>query len=91
MYVRRTPGPRTVTLPDGTILTLADLPPADTRWVARRKATVVSAVQHGLLDRASALDRYGLTDEEFDSWTSSVATHGIEALKVTAIQRFRQP
>ncbi len=53
MYVRKTTRPRTVTLPDGTILTMADLPPPDTRWVARRKAAVVSAVQHGLLDRGT--------------------------------------
>src|SRR6478735_2815942 len=32
--------------PDGTPLTLADLPPQDTtRWVARRKATLVAAAR----------------------------------------------
>ena len=35
--------------PDGSPLTIADLPPADTkRWVIRRKAEVVAAVRGGL-------------------------------------------
>ena len=45
MYIRKTGGPRLVTLPDGTVMSRADLPPADTRrWVASRKAAVVRAV-----------------------------------------------
>ena len=45
MYVRRVDGKRQVTLPDGSILTRADLPSPETRrWVASRKATVVRAV-----------------------------------------------
>ena len=36
--------------PDGQRLTIADLPPSDTRrWVIRRKAEVVAAVRGGLL------------------------------------------
>ena len=39
-------GERYVIGPTGTRLTLADLPPTDTqRWVIRRKAEVVAAVQ----------------------------------------------
>lgn len=41
MFVKKTDRPRTVTLPDGSILTIADLPPTDTRWVASRKNIVV--------------------------------------------------
>ena len=44
MFVRRSSGPRIVTLDDGRILSVADLPDADTRWVASRKETVVLAV-----------------------------------------------
>lgn len=91
MFLRKTTGPRTVTLADGTILTLADLPPADTRWVASRKATVVSAVQGGLVTRDEAIDRYQLSDEEFDSWVRAVERYGKRALKVTALQKFRHP
>jgi hypothetical protein len=91
MFLKKIEGPRAVTLPDGSILTRADLPPAATRrWVARRKAVVVRAVEHGLLSRADALERYGLSDEEFDSWQHAVMAHGVEALKVTTLQRYRQ-
>lgn len=89
MFVKKRNGPRIVTLPDGTILSIADLPPATTRWVASRKAVVVNAVVHGLISRDEALRRYNLSEEEFDGWCSAIATHGQMALKVTAIQRFR--
>ncbi|CAM3208060.1 Protein of unknown function [Paracoccus aminovorans] len=91
MFLRKSPGPRTAILPDGSILTLADLPPPQTRWVASRKAAVVGAVQHGLLTREEAIRRYGLTGEEFDGWVSAFRRHGRNALKVTQLQKFRQP
>ncbi len=91
MYIKRVDGPRAVTLPDGTVLTLADLPPKDTRrWVASRKAIVIQAVESGLLSRKAALERYSLSEEEFAFWCNSVRKHGVEALKVTALQKFRQ-
>ncbi len=50
MFLKRVDGPRQVALPDGSILSRADLPPADTRrWVASRKAVVVRAVVYGLI------------------------------------------
>ncbi|SDD78492.1 Protein of unknown function [Paracoccus isoporae] len=91
MYLRKSNGPRTVTLPDGSVLSLADLPPPDTRWVASRKAVVVHAVLHGLISEEEALSRYGLTKEEFESWCAAVARHGIGALRVTALQKYRGP
>lgn len=92
MYLRRVDGPRQVTLPDGSILTRADLPPPDTqRWVASRKALVVRAVLYGLIAREEALERYGLSEEEFLLWCEAIAVHGEAALKVTAIQKYRQP
>ena len=55
MYRKKIQGPRAVTLPDGSIMTRADLPPPETRrWVASRKAAVVRGVVHGL---ARALGR----------------------------------
>lgn len=89
MYVKKTPGPRLVTLPDGSVLSMADLPDAETRWVASRKAVVVRAVEHGLLTRDEAIARYGLSAEEFDGWASAVAAHGVAALRITAIQKYR--
>ncbi|OZB16349.1 MAG: hypothetical protein B7X55_08115 [Rhodobacterales bacterium 34-62-10] len=92
MFLKKVDGPRAVTLPDGSVMTRADLPPADTtRWVASRKAAVVRAVLCGLISRAEALERYALSDDEFDSWISAVRQHGIAALRATAVQKYRQP
>ena len=92
MFLKKIDGPRAVTLPDGSIMTRADLPdPSTRRWVASRKAAVVRAVMGGLIDRSEALKSYGLTDEEFDSWHDAVSTHGEVALKATTLQRYRQP
>jgi len=92
MYLHKVEGPRSITLPDGTVLSRADLPPPDTsRWVASRKATVVRGVLYGLITLSDAKKRYGLSDEEFNSWVAAVAEHGIEALKVTALKKYRQP
>ena len=90
MFLRKSPGPRTAILPDGSILTLADLPVPQTRWVASRKAAVVAAVEYGPLSRDEAIGRYSLTGEEFDAWAQAVQRHGRNALKVTQLQKFRQ-
>ena len=91
MYLRKIDGPRSVTLPDGTVMTRADLPPARTRrWVASRKAAVVTAVMHGLITREAALETYALSDDEFGEWENAVRLHGRDALKTTALQRYRQ-
>jgi hypothetical protein len=92
MYLKKIDGPRAVTLPDGTIMTRADLPPPATRrWVASRKAAVVRAVDHGLISRAEALTTWDLSEDELDSWQEAVHRHGEVALKATALQRYRQP
>ena len=91
MYLRRVDGPRQVTLPDGSVITRADLPAADTsRWVASRKAIVVKAVIYGLISQKDAMERYSLSEEEFGLWHSAVERHGDQGLKVTAIQKYRQ-
>jgi hypothetical protein len=92
MYLRKVDGLRAVTLPDGSIMTQADLPPSETRrWVASRKASVVRGVLYGLLSEDAALERYALSKEEFHEWVRAVSMHGEEALKTTALQRYRQP
>ena len=91
MYLKKVDGPRHVTLPNGVILSRADLPPADTRrWVASRKAIVVKAVIYGLLTQAEALERYALSEEEFGFWRQAIESHGDKALRVTTIQKYRQ-
>jgi len=91
MYLKRVDGPRQVTLPDGSTLSRADLPPVDTRrWVASRKAVVVKAVVHGLITQSEALERYALSEEEFGLWRQAVEAHGEKALRVTTLQKYRQ-
>ena len=91
MFLKKVDGPRQITLPDGSILSRADLPPADTRrWVASRKAVVVRAVLFGLISQVEALERYDLSEEEFTLWRQAVQDHGEKALRVTAIQKYRQ-
>ncbi|MDP4032595.1 MAG: DUF1153 domain-containing protein [Pseudorhodobacter sp.] len=91
MYLKKVDGPRQVTLPDGSILSRADLPGTDTRrWVASRKAIVVKAVIYGLITESDALERYALSQEEFELWRTAVEVHGEKALKVTTIQKYRQ-
>ena len=76
--------------PDGSPLTIADLPPAATkRWVIRRKAEVVAAVRGGLLSLEDACKRYRLTVDEFLSWQRSIDRHGLAGLRATRIQDYR--
>lgn len=92
MFLKRIEGPRAVTLPDGSTMTRADLPPADTgRWVASRKAAVIKAVAAGLISEAEALERYALSQEEFASWKRAVREHGVAGLRVSALKQCRQP
>lgn len=76
--------------PLGEPLTLESLPPADTtRWVVRRKAEVVAAVNGGLLTVDEACERYSLTLEEFAAWQRAVDRSGMQGLRVTRIQHYR--
>ena len=76
--------------PDGSPLTLADLPPVTTkRWVIRRKAEVVAAVRGGLLDLEEACRRYNLTVEEFLCWQKAIDQYGLPGLRATRIQQYR--
>jgi hypothetical protein len=77
--------------PDGSPLTIADLPASTTkRWVIRRKAEVVAAVRGGLLSLEEACERYTLTVEEYFSWQRSIDKHGLAGLRTTKIQDYRQ-
>jgi hypothetical protein len=76
--------------PDGSPLTIADLPPVSTkRWVIRRKAEVVAAVRGGLLSLCEACNRYRLTVDEFLSWQRSIDRHGLPGLRATRLQQYR--
>jgi hypothetical protein len=76
--------------PLGHPLTLDDLPaPTTSRWVARRKAEVVAAVNGGLLSIQAACERYDLTLEEFASWQRAVDRDGLPGLRTTRVQYYR--
>ncbi len=76
--------------PDGSPLTVADLPPVSTkRWVIRRKAEVVAAVRGGLISLEEACSRYALTVDEFLSWQMSIDQHGLAGLRTTRLQQYR--
>ncbi len=82
--------PSEVIGPLGQPMTRNDLPPRDcSRWIARRKAEVVAAVNGGLLSIREACDRYDLTLEEFASWQRAVEREGLAGLRVTRMQSHR--
>ena len=77
--------------PNGNLLRLEDLPSGhEGRWVARRKAEVVAAVQAGLLSLEAACQRYNISVQEFDTWQSAIRRHGIGGLRVTQIQEIKR-
>lgn len=83
--------PNYVVGPNGDIITLADLPSAQTtRWVIRRKAEVVFAVHGGLLSLDDACARYQLTAEEFFAWQRAIEQHGLLGLRSTHVQDYRR-
>ena len=82
--------PAKVIGPLGEPLTIDTLPPPGTsRWVVRRKAEVVAAVNGGLLSIDEVCARYDLTVEEFAGWQRAIDRSGMPGLRVTRIQHYR--
>lgn len=82
--------PTSVIGPTGERITLETLPnPSTKRWVIRRKAEVVAAVEGGLLSNTDACARYNLSEEELASWTKLVSSHGLAGLRTTRVQQYR--
>ena len=82
--------PAKVIGPLGESLTLETLPPpSTTRWVVRRKAEVVAAVNGGLLSVDDVCARYNLTVEEFAGWQRAIDRSGMPGLRVTRIQHYK--
>lgn len=87
----RKPLPKTVT-PDGREITIADLPPRNTeRWISRRKANVVAAVQGGLISLDDACSRYRLSVEEYLSWERAMSQRGVPGLRAGQSSMRRNP
>ena len=87
---RHRPGIKYVIGPDGSPLTVADLPAPGGRWVVRRKAEIVAAVRGGLLSLEETCSRYDLTVEEFLSWQRSIKDYGLPGLRSTRLQKYRR-
>ena len=82
--------PASVIGPLGEELTLDNLPPPETtRWVSRRKAQVVAAVEGGLLTPAEACARYRMDHEELANWQRLFDHVGVPGLRTTRIQQYR--
>jgi len=75
----------------GGVLTLADLPPKTLkRWVARRKADVIAAVEGGLLPDSEACARYNISREEFSAWLTAFKQDGLSGLRAKAMAHGRR-
>ena len=73
-----------------TAISMADLPPADTkRWGIRRKAAVVQAIRSRLITEEEACRRYSLSPEELNIWMKRIEAHGVPGLRVTRLTRYR--
>ena len=67
-----------------------ELPSRNTkRWVARRKAQVVLAVQAGAISLTDACERYSLSVEEFLCWQRAIENNGVQGLRATRLQKYR--
>ena len=66
------------------------LPPPNTRrWVVRRKAAVVVAVNSGKITFEQACEIYQLSEEELIFWKHTFETYGLAGLRTTCIQLYR--
>lgn len=66
------------------------LPPLDTtRWVVRRKAAVLAAIEAGILTRAEACARYDISEAELRLWERALSCAGVPGLRVTRVQIYR--
>ncbi len=54
-----------------------------TRWIPRRKAQVVRAIEAGLLSCEEARRLYRLSEEELESWQRALRQVGEPGLRVT--------
>lgn len=89
MFLKKVDGPRAVTLQDGSVITLADLPARNKmRLVASPKAAVVRGVLYRLISAKAAQERYGFSNDEFQEWVKAVSLHGKAAVRATAVQKY---
>jgi hypothetical protein len=66
-----------------------DLPEPGMRWVIRRKAQVVAAVETGRITLDEVCKLYAISEEEFKAWQASLSRHGVYGLRTTRSQLYR--
>lgn len=67
-----------------------DLPSPNTRrWVKSRKFLVVTAIRSGQLTEQEAIERYRLSSEELRSWSVMLDNFGVQGLRATRVQDYR--
>ena len=72
-------------------MTPATLPAQDTvRWLPKRKASLVRALQAGLLTIDEACARYSVSIDELLSWERELARDGEGGLRVSRVQAHRK-
>jgi len=83
--------PASIIGPMGEELTMDSLPPPNTtRWVSRRKAQVVAAIEGGLITPEEACMRYRMSLEELANWQRLIDRAGVPGLRTTRIQHYRE-
>ena len=61
--------------------------PRGTRWGARQKAAIVTAIRLGALSRTDAHERYMLSEEELSSWEAAFNQSGAAGLHLKSRPR----
>ena len=56
------------------------------KWTPSRKAVVVEAVRDSKLTEADIEKRFGVSAEEFASWSGSLEKHGVAGLRSSRVQ-----
>ena len=65
--------------------------PETKRWVPRRKAEIVAAVEEGILTLDEACKRYSLSAEEFLGWKKALERHGLAGLRRAYVRAHGAP
>lgn len=64
--------------------------PSVSRWTALRKTYLVDLVNAGRVTAEQVCERYGVTPDEFLSWSEGVRRFGVEGVKFATRSRRRR-
>ena len=71
---------------DGIATTMAEIPVAlRQRWVMRRKAELLCAIQAGKITVEAACERFALSSEELAAWSVAYNRQGMNGLRASAL------